>query len=198
MFYKAKKRIMSIEEFQKKMSEREYVSVDSELSIMFHQLAQEAIKITTKINSKYHSQKELRKLFSKLTGRKTPETFCLFPPFYTECGKNITIGENVFINACCKFQDQGGITIGDGCFLGHNVTIATLNHELNPKYRANIVPNSVQIGKNVWIGSNSIILSGVEIGDGAVVGAGSVVTKNVPENIVVIGNSAKVIKKIDA
>ncbi len=103
-----------------------------------------------------------------------------------------------FINACCKFQDQGGITIGDGCFLGHNVTIATLNHELNPKYRANIVPNSVQIGKNVWIGSNSIILSGVEIGDGAVVGAGSVVTKNVPENTVVIGNPARVIKKIDA
>ena len=111
--------------------------------------------------------------------------------------QNITIGKNVFINACCRFQDQGGITIGDGTLIGHNTTIATLNHDFAPHCRANITPMPVFIGKNVWIGSDCTILPGVEIGDGAIIGAGSVVTKNVAANTIVAGNPAKVIKKIE-
>lgn len=189
--------LMSIEEFRELMAKREYVASNSKLSGMFHKLAQEALKITSEINNKYHTPDEIVELFSQLTGKKVSETFRLFPPFYTDCGKNITVGENVFINACCKFQDQGGITIGDGCLLGHNVTIATLNHEFNPAKRADIIPNPVTIGKNVWIGSGVIILPGITIGDGAVIGAGSVVTKSVPKNTIAAGNPAKVIRKIE-
>ena len=145
---------------------------------------------------KYHSPKKLRKLFSKLIGKKVDDTFVLFPPFYTDCGKNINIGKNVFINSCCHFQDQGGITIGDGCLIGHNVTIATLNHDFDPSKRANITPKPVKIGKNVWIGSGSTILPGIEIGDGAVIGAGSVVTKSVLPNTIVAGCPAKLLREI--
>lgn len=189
--------IMSIEKFRELMKKCDYVDKSSELYIMFHKLAQDALKITVQINNAYHPPEELRELFSELIGKKVPDTFCLFPPFYTECGKNITLGENVFINAGCKFQDQAGITIGDGCLIGHNVTIATLNHDSNPAKRANMIPKAVKIGKNVWIGSNTTILPGIEIGDGAVIGAGSIVTKNVPANMIVAGNPAKIIKRAD-
>lgn len=188
---------MNIEEFRLKMARKEYVDSTSGLLQKFHELSQEALKITSQINNSYHTPEEIRELFSKLIGKKVPDTFCLFPPFYSECGKNITVGENVFINACCKFQDQGGITIGNNCLIGHNVTIATLNHDFNPKKRANINPNSVTIGDNVWIASDSSILPNVVIGDGAIVGAGSVVTKNVPKNTVVAGNPARIIKEIE-
>lgn len=188
---------MNIEEFREAMARREYVDSDSGLLSMFHELAQEALKITAQINNGYHSPEEIRALFSELIGKKVPDTFCLFPPFYSDCGKNITIGDNVFINACCKFQDQGGITIGNNCLIGHNVTIATLNHDFAPEKRANINPKPVFIGDNVWVASDSTILPGITIGDGAIVGAGSVVTKDVPQNTVVAGNPARVIKKIE-
>lgn len=188
---------ITIYEFRKLMAMRTYIHEGSELFDTFHKLSQAALKITAEINNKYNTPEEIRKLFSKLIGRDVDETFGLFPPFYTECGKNILVGKNVFINACCRFQDQGGITIGDGCFLGHNVTIATLNHEFNPENRANIIPKPVTIGKKVWIGSDSTILPGVEIGEGAIIAAGSVVTKNVPRNTIVAGNPARIVREID-
>ena len=133
---------------------------------------------------------------SRLTGRKVDESFKLFPPFFTDCGKNLRIGKNVFFNSGCKMQDQGGITIGDGTLVGHNVVIASLNHNMDPEKRANITPAPVVIGKNVWIGSNATICPGVTIGDGAVIGAGAVVVKDVPERTVVGGVPAKYIKTI--
>ena len=188
---------MNLDKFYECMNNKEYVIAGTELMDMFHKLSQEALQITNEINNKYHTPEEIRKLFSKLIGKKVDETFGLFPPFYTDCGKNIHIGKNVFINACCRFQDQGGIYINDGCLIGHNTTIATLNHDLNPSKRANINPSPVKIGKNVWIGSDSTILPGIKIGDGAIIGAGSVVTKNVDKNTIVAGNPAKLIKKIN-
>ena len=192
-----KEETINIEEFRKAMATKEEICDGSEMFIIFHKLSQEALQITSEINNKYNTPEQIVELFSKLTGTQVDKSFRCFPPFYTDCGKNIKIGKNVFINACCRFQDQGGIEIGDGSLIGHNTTIATLNHDFNPDKRANLHPSPVKIGKNVWIGSDSTILPGVEIGDGAVIGAGSVVTKNVPANSIAVGSPARVIKQIE-
>lgn len=99
-------------------------------------------------------------------------------------GKNITVGNHIFFNIGCKFQDQGGITIEDGAWLGHNVVLATLNHCMNPEQRANLEPATIHIGKNVWIRANVTVLSGMTIGNGAVIAAGAIVTKDVPANTI--------------
>ena len=136
-------------------------------------------------------------MFSKLIGKSVDETFALFPPFYTDCGRNIRIGRNVFINSGCRFQDQGGITIGDGVLIGHNVVLATLNHDIDPEKRGMMHPSPISIGDNVWIGANATVLPGVTIGDGAIIAAGAVVTKNVEEKTIVGGVPARLIKKIE-
>ncbi len=110
-------------------------------------------------------------MFSSLTASEIDDTFTIFPPFYTDCGKNIRIGKNVFINSGCCFQDQGGIEIGDGSLIGHQVVLATLNHDLDLARRASMTAAPIKIGINVWIGSHATVLSGVKIGDGAVVAA---------------------------
>ena len=160
------------------------------------QLSFEAMKIKSEINNSFHEPQELRELFSRLIGKEVDEGFGLFPPFTTDCGKNITVGKNVFINSGCRFQDQGGITIGDNALIGHNVVIATLNHDMNPEKRGSLIPSPVKIGNRVWIGAGAIILPGVTIGDNSVVGAGSVVTKDIPENTVAVGSPARVIRSI--
>ena len=111
-------------------------------------------------------------------------------------GKNITVGEGVFINACCHFQDHGGVIIGDGCQIGHNVVFATLNHGLAPEERHTTYPAPIVLGKNVWIGSNATILQGVTIGDNVVIGAGAVVTRDLEANTVAAGVPAQFIKSI--
>lgn len=189
---------MNNKEFLEYMQTHEYISKDSHVLQKFYELSENARKITMDLNNKYHSQEEIRELFSQLTDKKVDETFRLFPPFYTDCGVNIAVGKNVFINACCKFQDQGGIEIGDNCLIGHAVTIATLNHDFKPENRLSMYAKKVKIGNSVWIGSNSTILAGITIGDNAIIGAGSIVTKDVPNNAIVAGNPAKFIKNIYA
>lgn len=93
-------------------------------------------------------------------------------------------------------QDQGGIVIGNGVLLGHRCTIATLNHDLDPAHRQDLLPAPVHIGDNVWIGANVTILPGVTIGENAVVAAGAVVAKDVPANMVAAGVPAKVIRSV--
>ena len=185
--------IKTIRELMKKGTKME---PNTELLQAFAKYAEDARKITMTMNNKYHTLKQVRKLFSKLTASKIDESCVLFPPFYTEFGKNLKLGKNVFINACCRFQDNGGIEIGDYTMIGQGTTIVTLNHDLNPKTRHNASPKPVKIGKNVWIGASCTILPGISIGDNAVIGAGSVVVKNIPQNTVAVGNPAKVIKYI--
>ena len=169
----------------------------SELHGFMHQLAEEAMQITAELNSGYHEAAKIRRLFSKLIGKPVSDTFRVFPPFYSECGKNIFIGENVFINCYCHFQDQGGIYIGDGTLIGSYVVMATINHGQMPSQRSDNFPAPIHIGKNVWIGSHATILPGVTIGDNAIVAAGAVVSKDVPESAVVGGVPAKMIKYIE-
>ena len=90
-------------------------------------MSNEARRITFELNNTYHTPEEVRNLLSRLFGKTVDGSFRVFPPFYTDFGKNITVGKNVFINACCHFQDHGGVSLGDGCQIGHNVVFATLN-----------------------------------------------------------------------
>lgn len=149
------------------------------------------------LNNTYHTPEEIVSLFSRITGSEVHESFRMFPPFYTDFGKNIHVGKNVFINSFCQFQDQGGIFIGDDALIGHNVVLATLNHGFAPEDRQNLYHAPIRIGKGVWIGAHATILAGVTIGDNAVIAAGAVVNKDVPMDAVVGGVPAKVIKYID-
>lgn len=176
---------------------REEAEKNDERDVYANSLFQEAIKIGMELNNQYHTPKELRKIMERLTGKKIDNTFRLFPPFYTDFGKNITIGRDVFINSSCHFQDQGGIIIGDGSLIGHNVVLATINHDLDPKNNRKNHYAPIVIGNHVWIGSNATILAGVTIGDWAVIGAGAVVTQAVPPLTVVGGVPARTIKTID-
>ena len=124
-------------------------------------------------------------------------TLSLFLPFYTDCGKNIKLGRGVFINAGCKFQDQGGIEIGDGALIGHGCTLATLNHGLDPAERHDLFPAPIKIGRNVWLGAGVTVLAGVSIGDDAVVAAGAVVNRDVPACAIAAGVPARVLRRIE-
>lgn len=188
---------MNTSEFIKIMDSGAEVIAKSETHFYMTYLSNEAMKITAELNNSYHTPEEISALMEKLTGKPFPEGAYMFPPFYTDCGKNIKLGKNVFINAGCQFQDQGGITIGDGTLVGPKTVIATLNHRQNSAKRANLLPKPVMIGKNVWIGANVTILPGVTIGDGAIIAAGAVVNKDVAANTIVGGVPAKYIKDVE-
>lgn len=188
--------MMNLEEFLEHVGARRPLNTP-EIHVFLNEMSNEARKITFELNNAYHTPEEVRQILSRLFGRQVDETLRVFPPFYTDFGKNITIGKNVFINACCHFQDQGGITLGDGCLIGHNVVFATLNHGFASADRASLYPAPIVLGKNVWVGSNSTLLQGIRIGDNAVIGAGSVVTKDVPANTIVSGVPARILRQID-
>ena len=117
------------------------------------------------------------------------------PPLQCNLGNNVKIGNNVSIMYNVLMMSAGGITIEDGAMIAANCSLISNNHD--PKDRAVITCKPVVIGKNVWVGANSIILPGVTVGENAIVAAGSVVTKDVPANTLVGGVPAKFIKHID-
>ena len=158
--------------------------------------SQRAMRLTAELNCAYHTPEEVRRRFFELIDQPLDETFCLFPPFYTDFGRNIHVGNHVFINGGCHFQDQGGISIGAGALIGHQVVLATLNHHEDPARRQELRGAPIVIGKNVWIGAHATVLAGVTIGDGAIVAAGAVVTRDVPPNTVVGGVPARVLRPI--
>ena len=166
----------------------------SEAHAFMHGAAQEALAVVAQINTGYRTPDEVRALLSRLTGRSVDDSVTVFPPFYSEFGKNLELGPGVFINMGCRFQDTGGISIGDGTLIGHGSTLTTLNHAVDPTKRADMIPARVVLGRNVWLGAAVTVLPGVTIGDGAIVGAGAVVTRDVPEHSIVGGVPAKLIR----
>ena len=185
---------MELKELLMHFNNGDTVGEDWEVIELMRYYSRQAQKITMEINTKYHEPDELADLFSELIGKPVGEGFGLFPPFYTDFGKNITIGNNVFINSDCKFQDQGGIFIDDGALIGHGVVLATLDHDMDPEKRQQLHPAPIHIGKRVWIGANATVTRGVTIGDNAIVAAGAVVNSHVPPNTVVGGVPAKIIR----
>ena len=185
-----------IERFVAYMNSGEEVIAGSDMHRLMTAASERAMRITSRMNAQFDSLSDVRAQLEGLWRCELPESVGLFPPFTTDCGLNTHLGEGVFINAGCRFQDQGGIYIGDRALIGHNCVIATLNHNMDPAKRANLLPAPVHIGSDVWLGANVTVLPGVTIGDGAVVAAGAVVTKDVAPNTVVGGVPAKQIKKL--
>jgi acetyltransferase-like isoleucine patch superfamily enzyme len=140
--------------------------------------------------------KEIRGLLSQITGSEIDESVDVFTPLYINYGKHTKIGKNVFINFNCTFLDLGGITIEDGVLIAPNVSLLSEGHPIEPESRHALIPKAILIKKNAWIGAGATILQGVTIGENSVVAAGSVVSKDVPDNVIVGGTPAKIIKEI--
>lgn len=113
-------------------------------------------------------------------------------------GAHLHLGSGVYINFNMSLVDDGHIYVGDKVMFGPNVTIATANHPIDPELRARALQynKDVRIGDNVWIGAGVTIVPGVRIGDNSVIGAGSVVTKDIPENVIAVGNPCRVLRAI--
>ncbi len=121
------------------------------------------------------------------------------PPLYANWGgKHVHFGSHVYANFCLSLVDDSHIYVGDHVMFAPRVTVAAGTHPIHPGLRSKQAQYNmpVHIGNNVWIGANSVILPGVSIGDNSVIGAGSVVTKDIPANVVAVGNPCKVLREI--
>lgn len=139
---------------------------------------------------------EMRHLLSQITGNEIDESTAIFPPFHVNYGRHTRIGKRVFINFNCVFLDLGGITIEDDVFIAPGVSLLTEGHPVSPESRHSLTAAPVHIRKNAWIGANATVMQGVTIGENAVIAAGAVVTRDVPENTIVGGVPARVLKSI--
>lgn len=152
-------------------------------------------KLLLKLNQSTDHE-EIRALLSRITGTEIDESSAIFPPFHVNYGRHTKLGKNVFINFDCVFLDFGGITIEDRVFIAPKVSLLTEGHPVSPEDRHSLTVAPIHVKKNAWIGANATITQGVTIGENAVVAAGAVVTKDVPDNTIVGGIPAKVIKTI--
>lgn len=153
------------------------------------------IELSAKLNMSTNVE-QVRELLGKIINTKLDNSITVFPPFYTNFGRFITIGKNVFINHACSFLDMGGIVIEDDVLIGPRVNLVTENHPFEPSNRKALVTRSIVIKKNAWLGAGVTILPGVTVGENSIVAAGAVVSKDVPDNVVVGGVPAKYIKAI--
>ena len=157
----------------------------------------EAVSRTIKLSAELNASTDIdqaRELLGEIIGSPLDMTTTVFVPFHTNFGRFIRLGKNIFINHACSFLDLGGITIEDDVMIGPRVNIISEGHPVEPENRKVLVLNSVLIKRNAWIGAAVTILPGVTVGENSVVAAGALVTKDVPDNTVVAGVPARVIK----
>ncbi len=150
-------------------------------------------------NALYPDQIEKKnEILTRLVGKRG-KNLTIEPNFFCDYGYNLEFGETVYINHNSVFLDCAKIIFGDNVFVGPNCGFYTAIHPINAKERNTWIESAkpINIGNNVWIGGNVVILPGVTIGDNSVIGAGSVVTKDIPSDVVVVGNPCKPIKQID-
>ena len=159
------------------------------------EIVDRTLKFSVKLNTSEDSD-QVRKQLTQITGSEIHKTTTVFIPFFTNFGRFIEIGKNVFINHGCSFLDMGGITIEDDVLIGPKVNLVTENHPLDPINRRALVAKAIVIKRNAWIGAAATILPGVTIGENSVIAAGAVVTKDVAANTIVGGVPAKFIKNI--
>lgn len=161
-----------------------------------HEVVTRTIQLSAQLNTSTNVDK-IREQLSEIIGTQLDMSTTVFAPFFTNFGHFIQIGKNVFINHACSFLDLGGITIEDDVLIGPKVNLITENHPLDPADRGALICNPIVIKRNAWIGAAATILPGVTIGENAVIAAGAVVSKDVPDNTIVAGVPAKVIKTIE-
>lgn len=186
-----------MEEIVERMRKGELIDIEDKDYPILDKMFKESAEIVSELNHKHHTQEELTALLTKLTGVEVDKSVRIFLPFYTNFGRFTRFGKNVFVNFNCTFLDRGGITIDDNVLIAPNVNIVTESHPENPDHRHNVYGRAIHIKRGAWIGASATILPGVTIGENAIIGAGSVVTKDVPDNTIVVGNPAKPVREID-
>lgn len=139
---------------------------------------------------------EFRERLSDIIGSKIDASTTIFAPFHTNFGAHISIGKNIFINHACSFLDLGGITIEDNVLIGPKANLVSENHPIDPTQRKSLIGKPILIKKNAWIGAAATILPGITVGENSIVAAGAIVTKDVPDNCIVAGNPARIVKSI--
>lgn len=171
-----------------------YVADDPENA----RLAQRAVRLA----DEYHRAAVIdeggaRPLLEELVGSLGEGAF-VKPPLFVDYGQNITIGPRTFVNYHLTALDVAAITIGADCQIGPNVQLLTPTHPVQPEPRRDKLESArpIVIGDNVWLGGGVIVCPGVTIGENSVVGAGAVVSRDIPANVVAVGNPARVIKTI--
>ncbi|QDK77421.1 sugar O-acetyltransferase [Spirosoma sp. KCTC 42546] len=162
----------------------------------FSEIVARSIRLCVEMNATATDVDQVRNRLSNIIGTEIDASTTIFPPFYTNFGRFIRLGKNIFINHACSFLDIGGITIEDDVQIGPRVNITSENHPINPGDRKTVILQPILIKRNVWIGAGATILPGVTIGENAIVAAGAVVSRNVPPNTVVAGIPAKVVKTV--
>lgn len=143
------------------------------------------------------NQQEKNKIMKEILG-KTKGDFLIEQPFMCDYGYNIEIGENFYANHNLIILDGNKVKFGDNVFIAPNCAFYTAGHPLDPTLRNQGLEYAkpIEVGNNVWIGGNVVVLPGVKIGDNCVIGAGSVVVKDIPQNSIAVGNPCKVMKTI--
>jgi acetyltransferase-like isoleucine patch superfamily enzyme len=172
----------------------EIISLDDPEYWKIADVIAEAQQVIAEMNTGYHTPEEVRDLFVRLTGASVDPSFWMLPPFYTDFGRNIRVGKEVFINHCCEFMDRGGITLEDKVLIGPKVNLITINHPVEPGRRRSTYCAPILIKQNAWIGAGASVMPGVTIGENSIVAANAVVTRDVAANTIVGGIPAKVIK----
>ncbi len=149
-------------------------------------------------NLKPSKEMERKELLKKILG-VTKDNFLIEQPFICDYGYNIEIGENFYSNHNLTILDGNKVKFGDNVFIAPNCGFYTAGHPLDSETRNSGLEYTkpIEVGNNVWIGGNVVVLPGVKIGDNVVIGAGSIVNKDIPSNVVAVGNPCKVIKTID-
>jgi acetyltransferase-like isoleucine patch superfamily enzyme len=159
----------------------------------------EAVNTTLRLVAEMNAKgdvDEVRRRLGQITGTAIDPSTTVFAPFYTNFGRFTSIGKRVFINHACSFLDLGGISIEDDVLIGPRVNITTENHPTDPTDRKTVILRPVALRRNAWIGAGATILPGVTIGENSIVAAGAVVSRDVPDNTIVGGIPAKILKAI--
>lgn len=157
-----------------------------------------AKKLFKAYNKTNDDEGELRNKILQQLFKQIGKNVWIEPDFKCEFGKNITIEDDVYINFGCIILDCAEVTIGSHTLFGPNIGLYPVNHSTDAQERINggCYAKPIHIGKNVWLGGDVKVLAGVTIGDNTIIGTGSIVTKNIPSNVIAVGNPCKVIREI--